>query len=341
MSKGLSKLKYKIAFISCEPWERDFLSVQFPGHEVAFFSQVENKDEINQLAAYDIISCFIYSHLSAKVIKQLPNVRYITTRSTGYDHIDVAAACKWGIKVSNVPLYGANTVAEHTFALILSLSRKIYDAIDRTKKSDFDLSGLRGFDVQGKVIGIVGTGHIGAHVARIAHGFGMNIIAYDVVKDKKIITKYRVKYVSFSSLLKQADIITLHAPYNKKTHHLINSKNIASIKKGAYLINTARGGLIETKALVQALTNGQLAGAGLDVLEEEGLIKEEVQMLDRAMSRQILSTMLQDHILLKMDNVVVTPHNAFNSQEALQRILDTTVENIHSYIERRPRNVVN
>lgn len=333
--------KHYLAFLSCEPWEVDYLRKRLPpGLKVEFIDKVTSAAVYKKLVPFDIISSFIYSRFSAPNLKALPNLKYITTRSTGFDHIDIKAAKKFGIKVSNVPLYGANTVAEHTFALILSLSRKIYESINRTKRSDFQLKGLRGWDLKGKTIGIIGTGSIGGHMVRMAHGFAMNILMYDIYKNKDLVKKYKAKYVSLDRLLKESDVISLHLPHNKQTHHLLNGKNIRKIKSGAYVINTARGGLIETKALAKALAGGQLSGAGLDVLEEEGLIKEEVQLLDRRTSRQELSTVLHDHILLKMDNVIVTPHNAFNSNEALQRILDTTVENIKAYLAGRPQNLV-
>jgi len=335
------KIKHSIAFLSCEPWEVEYLKAKLKDLELKFISKIASPVDYKKLQPFSIISSFIYSRLTAKNLKSLPNLKYITTRSTGFDHIDIKVAKSLGIKVSNVPLYGANTVAEHTFALILTLSRKIYESINRTKRSDFQLTSLRGWDLKGKTIGIIGTGSIGAHAVRMAHGFGMKILMYDVFKNKDLVRKYKAHYVTLDKLLQESDIVTLHLPYNKQTHHLINKKNIVEMKASAYLINTARGGLVETKALVHALAKGKLAGAGLDVLEEEGLIKEEIQLLDRQTSRDKLSTVLHDHILLKMNNVIVTPHNAFNSTEALQRILDTTIDNIRSYQRGKPHNLVN
>ncbi len=334
------KNNYHLAFLECEPWEEKWFKEQLKEYDIIFLPKPEKLTDYDRLKDREIISCFIYSPFGEQEFSLLPNLKFLTTRSTGFDHIDLKAAKKFGVKVSNVPVYGTNTVAEHTFALILALARKIYQSVERTKKSDFDLSGLRGFDLQGKTIGVVGTGNIGAHVVRIAAGFGMNILAYDVKKKAGLIRRYKVKYVSLNKLLSKSDIITLHVPYNKYTHHLINRHNIKLIKKGAILINTARGAVVETKALVKALSQGILSGAGLDVLEEEGLIKEEIQLLDRQMSQELLQTLLHDHILLHMDNVIVTPHNAFNSHEALQRILDTTLDNILHFIKGRQINKV-
>lgn len=332
--------KHSVAFLSCEPWEIKYIKDRLKGLEIKFIPMISSATDYKKLVDFDIVSSFIYSRLTAQNLKSLPNLKYITTRSTGFDHIDIKAAKSLGIKVSNVPLYGANTVAEHTFALILALSRNIYESINRTKRSDFQLTSLRGWDLKDKTIGIIGTGSIGAHAVRMAHGFDMKILMYDIFRNKDLVKKYKAKYVALDKLLKESDIVSLHLPYNKRTHHLINKRNIVKMKASAYLINTARGGLVETKALVKALAKGELAGAGLDVLEEEGLIKEEIQLLDRQTSRQKLSTLLHDHILLKMDNVIVTPHNAFNSQEALQRILDTTIDNIRSYLRGKSKNLV-
>ncbi|MBI3034501.1 hydroxyacid dehydrogenase, partial [Candidatus Woesearchaeota archaeon] len=248
---------------------------------------------------------------------------------------------KRNITVCNVPFYGENTVAEHTFALILALSRKIIEGAERTRKGDFSLDGLRGFDLKGKTIGIVGMGSIGQHVARMAKGFEMNILAFDLRKDSKLAKSLGFRYVDFEYLLKNSSIITLHCPYSKATHHLINKSNIGKIKKGGILINTARGALIETEALVNALSRGIISSAGLDVLEEECAIKEEKQLLSKRFAQECdLRTVLENHILQRMENVVITPHNAFNSTEALLRILDTTIENIKAYSRKKPVNVV-
>lgn len=321
----------KIGFFEVEDWEKEILKRKLNSHEL-FFSQ----EPLEDAKDYDIISPFIYSNIDKKVLKS-SKLKYIATRSTGFDHIDLKEAKKRGVMVSNVPYYGDNTVAEHTFALILALSRKLYPSIERTKKGDFSLEGLRGFDLEGKTIGIVGLGHIGVCVARIAKGFGMNILAYDIKKGKEP----DIKYMSFNDLLKKSDIISLHVPYDKKTHHMINKDNIKLIKKGAYLINTARGGLVETEALAEALDKKIIAGAGLDVLEEECFIKEEKELLSKEFPKTCnLKTVLRNHILIKQDNVVMTPHNAFNSKEALLRILETTVENIESFINKNPINLV-
>jgi len=331
----------KIAFFETEKWEEDYLKERLLDAELYFFPEPMALENIAEIKDCQIISPFIYSKIDEKILSESPALKFISTRSTGFDHIDINEAKKRNIIISNVPFYGENTVAEHTFALILDISRKIYESVERTKKENFSLDGLRGFDLKGKTLGIAGLGHIGQHVARIAKGFEMDVLAYDIRKDNKLAKKLGVKFVSFEELLKNSDIISLHLPHNDATHHLINSSNINLIKKGAYLINTARGGLAETSALIEALGNKILAGAGLDVLEEECFIKEERELLTKEFPKTCdLKTILQNHILLQQENVIITPHNAFNSKEALERILETTVLNIESFLKNKPINLI-
>ncbi len=341
--------KKQIAFFEVEKWEEDYLKKGLKDFKLLFFQ--DNLEEVDKKVIKDIsvLSPFIYSKVDKKVIKDFSNLELVTTRSTGFDHINLKDCKKNNIKVTNVPFYGENTVAEHTFALILSISRKIHKAYERTSRGDFTLDGLRGFDLKGKTIGVIGGGHIGQHVIRMAKGFEMNVLVYDPFRNNKLAKRLGFKYTTLNSLLKNSDIITLHAPYNKKTHHLINLKNLKLIKDGAVLINTSRGGLIDTTALVKGLSSGKFSGLGLDVLEEEKfIIKEEIELLSSKFynfakkdSKKDLQTIVEGHILLKSDKVVVTPHSAFNSQEALERILDTTVDNIKSwYKKKKLKNLV-
>jgi D-lactate dehydrogenase len=331
----------KIAFFETEEWQKEYLEKKLTETEFSFFTEPLSLDNIRDALECQIISPFIYSKITKDILQKLPDLKMIATRSTGFDHIDLALAKENKITVCNVPFYGENTVAEHTVALILALSRKLFDSVERARKGDFSLDGLRGFDLKDKTLGIIGLGHIGLHVARIAKGFEMNVLAYDLNPDQELAEKLGFKYVDFKELLAKSDIITLHAPYNKTTHHLINSENINLIKKGAYLINTSRGGLVETTALLKALSDGILAGAGLDVLEEECVVKEEAQLLSKEFPKTCdLKTVLQNHILLQQKNVIITPHNAFNSDEALMRILDTTILNIQEFIKNKPINRV-
>lgn len=342
----MKQKKIRITFFETESWEKEYLQTELKRErskniELEFFKKPLTFKKINQIKETEILVVFIYSKVDKKIIDKLPKLKFIATMSTGFNHIDLETCQKKGIKISNVPYYGENTVAEHTFALILNFTRKLSQSTARTRQGDFSLKNLRGFDLKGKTIGIIGLGHIGWQVARIANGFGMKILAYDIKKNLKKAKKLKVKYVGFDDLLGNSDIITLHAPYNQSTHHLIDKKNIKKIKKGAYLINTARGGLIETESLILALEKGILAGAGLDVLEEECFIKEEKELLTKSFQDKCdLRKVLQNHFLLNHPKVVITPHNAFNSQEALKRILDTSVKNIFGFIKRKPINLI-
>ncbi len=333
-----------IAFLQTKDWEEEYIKEKFQSIQdvdaLDFYKDPVDVIESANLEKYDIISSFIHSPFSYDLFQKLPNLKMIGTRSTGFDHIDLSAAENQGVVVSNVPGYGVNTVAEHTFALLLSISRKIPQSIDQTKRNNFDRDGLQGFDLAGKTIGIIGTGRIGYHVVKIAYGFGMNIVAYDPYPNKKIVEEFGVRYLSLDELLQQSDIITLHVPYMKETHHIINTDNIKNIKKGAVLINTARGALVDNEALIDALQDGILAGAGLDVLEGEELIEDEMELLDQEVNKDTLETLLEGHVLISMDNVIITPHNAFNTREAIMRIIDTTIDNIVAFINGEPINVV-
>ncbi len=333
-----------IAFVEMkDAWEKEHIKKNFSEREI-YFSDETAQDQIKNLGKTENLSVFINSKIDKKLIAEMPHLRYITTRSTGFDHIDLKAAQEKGIVVCNVPTYGENTVAEHTFALILSLSRNLRKAYLRTVQNNFSLEGLMGFDLKGKTLGVVGTGHIGLHVIRMALGFGMKVIAFDIKKQNFLSEVLNFEYVSFEDLLKGSDIISLHAPYLPTTKHLINKNNIHLIKKGAVLVNTARGGLIETDALVEALDKKILSGAGLDVLEEEEYVLEEKRLLKGAETEEHwkhLRTTLKNHVLLHRENVIYTPHMAFYSYEAVQRILDTTIENILSFESGKILNQVN
>lgn len=334
-------IKPKIAFFEAHEWEKPYLKEKLKGYNVLFFKGTINEANIDKFKDADIVSVFIYSKVDKALINKLKNLRLVSTRGTGFDHIDLDECRKRKITVCNVPTYGENTVAEHTFALILSLTRKTHKAWERTRRLNFSQEGLMGIDLRGKTLGVIGVGNIGKHVIRIAKGFEMDVVAFDVFKIRGLEKKFGFKYVNFDALLKKSDIISLHCPYNKKTYHLINKSNIKKIKKGALLINTARGALIETNALVNALDSEILSGAGLDVLEDECLIKEDAQVMSKHFPDKCdMKVILQDHILAKKDNVIITPHNAFNSVEALQRILDTTVDNIRHFLNNKSINIV-
>jgi len=330
----------KIAFFEIKGWEKPQLKKELKNHTLEFYQEPLSSVNVDKIRDFEIVSVFIYSKMDEKVLGKLPQLKLITTRSTGFDNIDLKICQKKKIMVCNVPFYGENTVAEHTFALILSLSRNVHKSYLRTLRNDFSIEGLKGFDLKGKTLGVIGTGHIGICVIKIAKGFDMNVLAFDVIKNKELAQKLGFQYVSFDQVLKNSDIITLHVPYNKDTHHLINKQTIKKIKKGAVLINTARGGIADTEALIWALNQGILSGLGLDVLEGEKLIKEEKQLLYDKKNLEVLAELVKGHILLSKDNVVFTPHIGFYSEEALIRIIETTIENIKQYLLNKPQNII-
>lgn len=333
----------KLIYIAQEDWEKDYLkeTLAKAGWDTEFRS-IDSDDVLKGDADAEALSIFITTHIDAGVLDRFPNLKLIATRSTGFDHIDLKETQKRNITVSTVPSYGINTVAEFAFALILALARHTYDAYNRVSNTgSFSQKGLRGFDLAGKTIGIVGTGHIGVHAINMAKGFAMNVLAFDAFQKDGLDKELGFTYVSFNELLNRSDIVTLHVPYNPHTHHLINMDNIHEFKKGAYLINTARGAIVETDALVKALQNDMLAGAGLDVLEEEGDMQDEARLFSIPHPKEEeLKTVLANHYLINHPRVIITPHIAFDSQEAIERILDTTKDNLIAFSNGAPQNIV-
>ncbi|MBR9683624.1 hydroxyacid dehydrogenase [Candidatus Woesearchaeota archaeon] len=331
----------KIGFFGIEKWEKKLLQKAFPKDKLVFSSGKLSAKNARKYKDLDVASVFVYSKVDKELLSGMSKLKLLVTRSTGFDHIDLKACKSQGVIVGNVPTYGANTVAEHTFALILGLSRKLVECVERTREGSFDLKGLRGFDLRGKTIGVVGCGNIGQHVVRMAYGFEMNILLFDVKKNKRFAKKYGAKYVSFKKLLSGSDIITFHVPLIPATKHLINMKNINGIKKGAILINTSRGEVVSTRALLKALRKNILSGAGLDVVEGECELKEEKELLSKHFAKTCDSRAALEGVrLLKMPQVLVTPHNAFNTNEALMRILEVTIENIKGFKKGKKINMV-
>ncbi len=329
-----------VAFFELEDWEKKFLEEKLKDHTLRFESAPLTKDTTG-LEEIEILSVFIYSNVTKELIEKMPKLKMVVTRSTGFDHIDLAACKAKNIVVTNVPEYGTQTVAEHTFALLLALSRKIVPSVERTKKSDFTLDGLRGFDLYKKTIGVVGVGNIGQAVIRIAKGFGMDVLAYARHPNIELAKKLGFMYVDLDHLYKVSDIITFHVPLTDETKHMINKDNLSKLKKGTVLLNTARGGILETEAVLMGLESGTIAAAGIDVLEEECYVREERQLLTEQFLKECdIKAQLLNHVLVTKENVLVTPHNAFNSSEALQRILDVTVENVVSFVQAKPINTV-
>lgn len=333
----------KIIFFYNEDWEKEYFSQRVGlDFEIKFVrGTVQEHPELKDETA-TILSVFVGSQITAEVLDRFPNLKLIATRSTGFDHIDIQEVKKRKILISNVPEYGSITVAEFAFALLLTLSRKIFPAYDQVlRKGSFSKENLRGFDLSGKTLGVIGTGQIGKHLIKIAKGFGMNIVAFDVRPDETFAEEIGFEYLELDELLNVSDIVSLHLPYNSKTHHIINKKNIGQMKKGAYIINTSRGGALETEALVGALKDGIIAGAGLDVLEAEIYMGNELALLkEKRSDAEMVETVLNNHYLIDNPNVIITPHNAFNTKEAIERIFDTTVENIKYFANGEVKNGV-
>ncbi len=331
----------KIQYFASEDWEKEYVAGKLAGNEVVFNDgPLSNFPDLTDNAA-EALCIFIDSKIGAEELDRFPAVKLIATRSTGFDHIDLEATKARGITVTTVPFYGENTVAEFAFALLLALSRRIPEASEIVKRGGFSPTGLRGFDLSGKTMGIVGCGHIGMHMIKMANGFGMKVLGFDVHPDPEVAKANDFSYASLPELFAQSDVISLHVPYNPHTHHLINKENVGSIKKGAYLINTSRGAVVETEALVEALKNGTLAGAGLDVLEEEGDMADETALLVQPHPNEdALKIALANHYIIDHPRVIVTPHAAFNTTEAITRILDTTIDNITAFATGAPQNAL-
>jgi len=320
----------KVAFYEASRSDQAYLRANLSSeHDAVFCAQNIDGQNIALAADADLISTFIYSKMDEQVARALPKLKCVATRSTGHDHIDLAYFKSAGIPVQNVPRYGENTVAEHTFALILALSRNFHKLYTKMMMASEEISrtGMIGFDLHGKTLGVVGAGKIGLHVIRIAKGFGMKVVVHSRSKDEFLADLLVFDYVSLDDLLAMSDIITLHVPLTEQTRHLINLSSIEKIKPGAMLINTARGGVVSNDALIAALDRKILAGAGLDAMESEELVQQEIDP-DSSESFAGLGKGLG---LVYRDNVVFTPHIGYYSVEALQRILDVTIANIHGF----------
>ncbi len=334
----------KIAFFSVLDSEKDIINKSFPGDEILYLDGKLSEENADKAKEADIVSVFVNSEVNKNVIDKLPSLKFIATRSTGFDHIDCEYTKSKNILISNVPAYGSHTVAEFAFALLLSLSRKIYDSYNHLREdADFSIFNLQGFDLYGKTIGVIGTGKIGKNMIKIAKGFGMNVIAFDLYPDNDFAKETGFEYKSLKEVISNSDVLSLHVPYCKENYHLINKENISLMKKGVFIINTARGELIDTDALIWGLKEKIIAGAGLDVLEGERELKEEFEILSDELKAEKVKdykTLLEDRVLIDMPNVIVTPHVAFYSKEAEESIVMTTIGNIKSFMEGKPVNLV-
>lgn len=318
----------KIAFFSSHKFEVPYLQrANKDRHELQFFSTGLNLNTVGLAREHDVVSLFVNDDASAPVLEKLRayGICYLALRSAGYNHVDLSKAKELGISVANVPEYSPYAIAEHTVALMLALNRKIIRANNRIKDLNFSLDGLTGFDMHGKKVGILGMGKIGGIVARILHGFGCEILAFDLHQDEEMSRKYGITYGDIPTICATADIITLHLPLIAQTRYIIGKEAIAKMKDGVMLINTSRGGLIDTREVIKALKTGKIGYLGLDVYEEEsGLFFEDHSEED----------ILQDDIIARLmtfKNVLITSHQAFLTDTALTNIADTTLLNINQW----------
>lgn len=321
---------------SSQTYDRDsFVAARLPESLQLHFQPARLTLETVALAdGHEVVCAFINDDLSAPVLERLAagGTRLIALRSAGYNHVDLPTAQRLGISVVRVPAYSPHAVAEHAVALILALNRRLHRAYNRTRDGDFSLHGLTGFDLVGKTVGIVGTGQIGATFAKIMSGFGCELLAYDPFPNPQV-QALGARYLSLEELMQQSQIISLHCPLTPQTRHLINAQSLATMQRGAMLINTGRGALVDTPALSEALKSGQLGYLGLDVYEEEALLFFEDRS-DHPLQDDVLAR------LLTFPNVIVTAHQAFLTHEALGAIAQTTLDNIHAWASGMPQNLV-
>ncbi len=337
----------KICFVATESEEGDFFAERFAAYDPDFCDQLSGVP-----ADVGVLSVFIGERIDRAFIESHPHLRFIATRSTGCDHIDKPACRERNISVACVSGYGENTVAEHTFALILALSRRLRESTEAAFAGRFVHEKFRGMDLRGRTLGVIGAGRVGMHVIRIASAFGLRVLAFDEKPQSLFTEILEFRYTSLETLLRESDVITLHVPLNEHTYHLINRDALRLCKQGLLLINTARGGLVDSDALLEALDEGRVGGAGLDVLEEESVFRGGVtaqlgaQIADRVRAfggerdrismppvrMKEISRFLSSSALLRRPQVVFTPHNAYNSDEARAFINRFTAENIEQHL---------
>lgn len=328
----------KIAFFDTKEYDKKLFDKynENYGYEITYLESKLNRETAPLAYGYDVVCIFVNDVVDRETIKILENcgVKLIALRCAGFNNVDIENIGD-KIKVVRVPQYSPYAVAEHAVALILSIDRKIYKAYQRTKKYNFSLNGLLGFDLNGKTVGVIGTGKIGKVFIKIMKGFGTNVIAYDVYKDEQAASELGFKYVELDELFKNSDIISLHCPLTKETEKIINEESVQKMKEGVVIINTSRGKLIDTESLINRLSTGKIGGVGLDVYEDE-----EDFFLNDMSNSYIRDKDLS--ILLSMPNVVITSHQAFFTKEALNKIASDTCKNIKDIFETgNCENIVN
>ena len=323
----------KIAVYSSHAFEVPYLkSACKDDVNLIFISESLNRNNVLACAGCNGISVFTSDQVSADILSMLKieGIKFIVTRSTGFDHIDIKKATELGIKVANVPGYSPHAIAEHAVALMLALSRHLVRSHEKVKQFDFSIDELVGFNLEGKTVGIIGTGKIGEVVCKILNGFGCNFIAFDIKENKGLVDQYGLKYVTMETLCNLSDIITLHAPLNEKTKYLIDKKSISNMKDGVMLINTSRGKLVNTCDILEALDNRKISYLGMDVYEnEKGIFFNDFS------KNGIEDELLKN--LISHKQVLLTAHHAFLTKEALKNIADSTMFNISCFTN----NIIN
>ncbi len=317
----------RIAVFSAKPYDRLFLDAanEKHRHDLVYFDAHLNEDTVELAKGFLGVCPFVNDHLTAQVLRALSGfgIEVILLRSAGYNNVDLQAAAAAGITVTRVPAYSPHAVAEHAMALILTLNRKLHRAWARVREGNFALDGLLGFDLYGKTVGVIGTGRIGSVFARIAAGFGCRILANDPQANPDL-RGAGVRYVDFHELLESSDIISLHAPLTPDTHHLIDDAAIKRMKPGVFLVNTSRGAVVDSAALIRGLKKGRVGGVALDVYEEEADLFFE----------DLSASMIQDDVfarLLTFPNGLVTGHQGFFTREALEAVAETTLSNATAF----------
>lgn len=319
----------KITFFSAQPYDKQFFTKgnETYGFEYTFFETHLGPHIVQAVEPTDAICVFVNDKVNKQVIDVLAKkgVKVIALRCAGFNNVDLETAKSHDIHVCRVPAYSPEAVAEHALAMILTLNRKTHKAYNRVREQNFSLNGLLGFTIKGKTVGVIGTGHIGASFCRIMKGMGCDVMAYDIVTNEMLL-KEGVQYLPMKTILQRADIVSLHCPLVPETHHLINPSTLSLMKKGAMLINTSRGGLIDTEAVIEALKREDLGYLGIDVYEQEEKI------FFRNLSENIIA---DDTIqrLMSFPNVLVTAHQAFFTREALEEITNETLENISQLLQ--------
>jgi D-lactate dehydrogenase len=340
-----------IYFVKIEPGEEEFFGRHLAEHAL---HSVQRLEEVGTDA--EIVSVFTDDPVDAAFFASRPALRCVATRSTSMDHIDLEACAQRGVEVCFVPHYAEETIAEHVFALILALARRLRELMRLPKGGTFSYEATRGFELQGKTLGVIGMGRIGQRVATLAHAFQMRVVGYDIHSLPDLARTLRFQWMSLDDLLSQSDILSLHAPLSPATYHILNAESLSRTKRGVLIINTARGALIDTAALRNALESGHIGGAGLDVLQDERVLRRRAESViaddilrqlrtdgvarearDADRVRELEELMLGDAVLAR-PNVVFTPHVAFNTHEAIHRLNETTLANIRAFIEGRPQN---